>query len=121
MVSIPCKVVFVGESGVGKADIARRYVTGFFNKSLLTATPVENYMTKILYLESEDPSIKFELWDSAGQGKYASLPQIFYKNASVVILVYDITKRNSFTELKKYWIKEVLEYCRRDISRFLYI
>ena len=51
--------------------------------------------------------IKFEIWDTAGQEKYRSLAKVFYKNSSACILVYDITRRNSFEELKNFWINEI--------------
>ena len=58
-------------------------------------------------MEKEKQSIKFEIWDKAGQEKYRSLAKVFYKNASVCILVYDITRRCTFDELKKYWLCQV--------------
>ena len=51
-------------------------------------------------------SIKFDIWDTVGQEKYRSLAKIFYKDAKVIIFVYDITTDYSFEELKKYWYEE---------------
>lgn len=48
-------------------------------------------------------TVKFEIWDTAGQEKYRSINKIFYKDASIVIMVYDITKRNTYEEIKNYW------------------
>ena len=52
--------------------------------------------------------IKFEIWDTAGQEKYRSLTKIFYRDAKVIVFVYDITKEYTFNALKEYWYKEIL-------------
>ena len=109
-------VVLIGESGVGKTSIISRYMTNTFS-STLGSTPGANFTTKTVFLEDENQSIKFEIWDTAGQEKYRSLAKVFYKNASVCILVYEITRRHSFEELKKYWINEVESNASKGISK----
>ena len=116
--SIPCKVVLIGESGVGKTSIISRYISNTFS-SVLMATPGANFTTKTIFLKDENQSIKFEIWDTAGQEKYRALAKVFYKNAAVCILVYDITRRTSFEELKKYWITEIKANASSNASKFL--
>ena len=58
--------------------------------------------------------LKFEIWDTAGQEKYKSMNKIFYKNADVCILVYDITRKDSFEVLKTIWINELKEKVKMD-------
>ena len=111
-----CKVVFIGESGVGKTSIISRYITNSF-KSEMVSTLGANFVTKNVIMEDENQSIKFEIWDTAGQEKYRSLAKVFYKNAAVCILVYEITRRASFEELKKYWIGEVISNASKNISK----
>ena len=82
-----------------------------------TGTSWANFHTKKIFLKEKNKSIKYEIWDTAGQEKYRSLAKIFYKNASVCILVYDITKRQSFEELKLYWIEEIKAQAPKDISK----
>ena len=103
---IPCKVVLIGETGVGKTSIISRYISNTFS-SALTPTPGANFTTKISKFLEYARDIKFEIWDTAGQEKYRSLAKVFYKNSTVCVLVYDITRRASFEELKKYWINEI--------------
>ena len=114
--AIPCKVVLIGESGVGKTSIISRYITNSFNPTI-GSTPGANFTSKTVFLEDENQSIKFEIWDTAGQEKYRSLAKVFYKNASVCILVYEITRKQSFDELQKYWISEVLNNASKNISK----
>ena len=110
--ALPCKVVLIGESGVGKTSIISRYISNTFS-SVLMATPGANFTTKTVFLQDEKQSIKFEIWDTAGQEKYRA-----YKNAAVCILVYDITRRASFDELKKYWIAELKGNASPNVSKF---
>jgi Ras-related protein Rab-22 len=114
--ALTCKVVLIGESGVGKTSIISRYMTNTF-KSQLMSTPGANFVKKNVIMEDEKKSINFEIWDTAGQEKYRSLAKVFYKNATVCVLVYDITRKSSFEAVKNYWIKEIKENAPKDISK----
>ena len=118
--ALPCKVVLIGESGVGKTSIISRYISNTFS-SVLTATPGASFTTKTVYLQEYKQSIKFEIWDTAGQEKYRALAKVFYKNAAVCILVYDITRRKSFEELKNYWVNEIKSNASQNLSKFIII
>lgn len=71
------------------------------------STSGANFATKTTYIDETKQYINFEIWDTAGQEKFRSLAKIFYKNAAILILVYDITRRESFNQLKEFWIKEI--------------
>ena len=114
--AITCKVVLIGESGVGKTSIISRYINNTF-KSQLMSTPGANFVTKNVIMEDDNQSIKFEIWDTAGQERYRSLAKVFYKNAAVCVLVYDITRKTSFNELKNYWFKEIKENAQSNVSK----
>jgi len=118
--ALPCKVVLIGESGVGKTSIISRYISNTFS-SILTATPGASFATKTVYLQDFKQSIKFEIWDTAGQEKYRALAKVFYKNAAVCILVYDITRRSSFDELKNYWINEIKSNASPNLCKLFHI
>ena len=85
------------------------------------STPGANFVTKNIILEDENQSIKFEIWDTAGQERYRALAKVFYKNAAVCVLVYDITRKTSFNELKNYWYKEIKENAQKDVSKIIFI
>ena len=118
--SMPCKVVLIGESGVGKTSIISRYISNKFS-SLFAATPGASFTVKTVFIREYKQSIRFEIWDTAGQEKYRSLTKVFYKSAQVCILVYDITRRASFEELKKYWIKEIKANSSPNLCKFFFI
>ena len=110
---IPCKVVLLGEAGVGKTSLLTRFVSGTFSQLVMSSTG-SSFVTKNIELD-ENNKIKFQIWDTAGQEKYRSLAKIFYQSAAVAILVYDITTQSSFNGLKEYWAKEIREISPEDI------
>ena len=114
--ALTCKVVLIGESGVGKTSIITRYITNEF-KSQMMATSGANYISKYIILEDENQSIKFDIWDTAGQEKFRALAKVFYKNADVCMLIYDITRKSSFDALKDFWVKEVKENAQPNVSK----
>lgn len=101
-----CKVVLIGESGVGKTSIINRYTQNTFS-SVLMSTQGAGFTSKTIFLEEENKSLKFEIWDTAGQEIYRALAKVFYKNAAICVLVYDVTRRSSIEELRKYWMPEI--------------
>ena len=109
-----CKVVLLGEAGVGKTSIISRYVSNTFSDVLMSTTGA-SFATKKVELDDEH-KIKFQIWDTAGQERFRSLAKIFYQNAAVAVLVYDITRRDSFEKLKEFWIKELKENASIDAS-----
>ena len=114
-----CKVVLIGETGVGKNSILDRYIKNTFYEHRMV-TPGTYFITKIIYLKEYNKYIKFELWNINGQEKFRSLARVFYKNASVCILVYDITRRLSFEELKKFWIENIKSYGPSNLSKLFF-
>ena len=60
-------------------------------------------------------SITLDIWDTAGQEKYRSINRFYYKNVKAVVLVYDITDKKSFNELKNYWYGQVKQNCGSDV------
>ena len=109
------KAVLLAESGVGKTSIISRFIDNSFEKNKKSTTGAD-YTGKTMYFdEYGGKKIKFEIWDTAGQEIYRSLTKIFYKDAKIAVLVYDITKRETFEELKKYWYNQIKESATPDI------
>ena len=78
-------------------------------------TPGANFITKKVEFPESKKTIKFEIWDTAGQERYRSLAKVFYNNASACILVYDITKKDSFDDVRDYWIPELKNNAPKNI------
>ena len=101
-----CKAVIVGDSGVGKTCLLSRYISNTFDKdSITTACPT--FVTKELEFPDLDKKLNLDIWDTAGQELYKTLSKLFYKEASIGILVYDISNKSSFESIKNYWYDEL--------------
>ena len=99
------KAVLLGEVGVGKSCIILRYINDIFS-SAHSSTILSTVSSKQIKI-NENSTITFNIWDTAGQEKFRSITKINYKDAAVVILVFDLSNKISFDELKKYWLPEV--------------
>ena len=100
------KVVLIGESGCGKTSIIQQFAYKMFDPNCTTSISSQ-YISKILSFSDIKQSLKIEIWDTAGQERYRSMAKLFYKDAKIIIFVYDSTSKSSFEELKNYWIPEV--------------
>ena len=107
--NITCKVVLVGESGVGKTCIIQRYVNNNYNENT-ESTSTSTYTYKSIDYKALNKSISFDIWDTAGQELYRALAKNFYLNASIGILVYDIRRKQSFEAIKDYWHEQLKEF-----------
>ena len=99
------KVVLLGEAGVGKTCIISQFISGVFDPDTISSLSAQ-FITKTLDYKKYNKSLKFEIWDTAGQERFRSLAKIFYKDAKVICLVYDITSKKSFDELKNFWYEQ---------------
>ena len=93
--------------GVGKSSILTQYIKQIFPESPLPTIAIE-FATKIINYK-EIGNIKAQIWDTAGQEKYKSITSYHYRKAVGALLVYDISRKNTFNncinwynELKKY-------------------
>ena len=110
-----CKVVFLGASAVGKSSILLQYTTNTFDPNMQT-TPGANYMKKEKIFP-DGTKLIFELWDTAGQEKYRALARSFLNNAGICLLIYDITSRETFEEIKNYYINMIKDSASSDIGK----
>ena len=103
-----CKVVLLGDSGVGKTCIISRYISGTFDENSAT-TNGASYCSKNVNYTKLGKNLLLDIWDTAGQEKYKALTKFFYKDAAVCILVYDITRKETFDNLKNFWYTQLKE------------
>ena len=110
---IPVKVVLLGESGVGKTSIISQFTNNKFNPRCPTSVSAQ-FISKQIDFPKYNKTLKFDIWDTVGQEKYRSLAKIFYKDARIIIFVYDITTQFSFEAIKDFWYKETNENADND-------
>ena len=101
------KVTLLGDSGVGKTCIIKKYINGIYNDNT-ESTPGASYSQRILDIQNR--TIRLDIWDTAGQERYLSVGRHLYKDAYIVCLVYDITNAISFKNVKEKWYSELKTY-----------
>jgi small GTP-binding protein len=111
------KIVLIGESGVGKTSIISQFIHKIFQDDIQPSMG-GTFTSKTLLFE-DGKVLRLDIWDTAGQEKYRALTQMFYKDANAAVLVYDITRKDSFEELTKYWFDKIKENSSSDIILFL--
>ncbi|KAH0792571.1 small GTP-binding protein [Histomonas meleagridis] len=100
------KVVFLGSAGVGKTSIINSFMYGQFTNQYEITIGVD-YFTKPIKVGEE--TVNLQIWDTAGQEKFHSLIPTYIRDTSIAVLVYDVSKPQSFESAKE-WYEKVLEY-----------
>ncbi|KYO33557.1 ras-related protein Rab-17 isoform A [Alligator mississippiensis] len=96
------KVVLLGSMAVGKSSLAFRYVKNSFRETMPTVGC--SFFKQMIRLETAN--IMFEIWDTAGQEKYHSVCHLYYRGARAALLVYDISRKETFNRAKL-WLREL--------------
>ena len=95
------KIIIIGDTSVGKTALLSKYLKGIFQASPLPTVATE-FATKIIQIK-EGGYIKAQIWDTAGQEKYKSITYHHYKKSVGGLIVYDITKRSTFENVKNWY------------------
>ena len=109
------KVLLVGNSDVGKSSLILRYVDQIWNDVFVPTIGVD---FKVKSLEIENKSIKLQIWDTAGQERFRNVISSYFKGAHGILLIFDITSRDSFKELEN-WLAEVEKNASTQILKIL--
>ena len=96
---LPIKIILLGDTGVGKSSIIKRYIEDSFDENL-SSTIGSNFLEKIEKIKGQ--KVRLEVWDTAGQEEFRSVTKLFVKNSKIIILVYNVTQKLSFEGLN-YW------------------
>ena len=95
------KLSLIGDGGVGKTSIAQRYVHGVF-KADYKATIGTFISKKEWYFEQLNTSVKFIIWDLAGQDQFQRLWPDYMTDTRSGIIMFDVTNKKSFENIKKW-------------------
>lgn len=105
------KIIFLGDVSVGKTSIIQRYINNFFDVNYTCTIQAEQF-TKVIK-EDNNTSIKLNIWDTAGQEKFRSLTRQYFRDANGAIIVFDLTKKQTFDYVYTY-INEIKNYGEND-------
>ena len=101
------KIVLLGEAGVGKTSIISQFVEQTFQEDIQSSAGGTFSSKTCVY--GNNQILKLEIWDTAGQERYRALTKMFYKDTNAAVLVYDITRKDSFEEMQNYWANQIKE------------
>ncbi|KAI4341522.1 hypothetical protein MLD38_026234 [Melastoma candidum] len=95
-----------GDSAVGKSNLLSRFARDEFH---LDSKPTIGVEFAYRNVRVGDKLIKAQIWDTAGQERFRAITSSYYRGALGALLVYDITRRSTFDEVKK-WLHELREF-----------
>ena len=93
------KLAVVGDTGVGKSSVSDRFARGRFSDYTETTIGAAFLAASV---DRPGHIVKFQIWDTAGQERYRALAPLYYRHAHVVLIVYDLTSRDSFNSARSW-------------------
>jgi small GTP-binding protein len=109
------KLIVIGNSGVGKTNIIKRFKNDDFEMNSRSTVGFE-FISKDIIIQ--DKKIKLQIWDTAGQERYKSITSSFFRGCHGIVAVFDLTKYQSFESIDQ-WVKDAREISGSEISIFL--
>ena len=105
------KMILLGNQAVGKTSIINRYVSDNFSSNIMTSSHM-TYTEKILTIDNQ--KIQLNIWDTVGQEKFRSLSKLFFKDTNIVGLVYSVTDKETFNDLR-FWVDSFKETIGEEV------
>lgn len=97
------KLLLIGDSGVGKSSL----LLSFTSETFEDLSPTIGVDFKVKYVTLGGKRLKLAIWDTAGQERFRTLTSSYYRGAQGIIMAYDVTRRETFTNLSEIWAKEI--------------
>ena len=110
------KVLLLGDSSVGKTCFLLRYCDKSFQEAHLSTIGLD-YRLKSMTLQN-DKNIKLQIWDTAGQDRFRAITKNYYKGANGIILIYDVTNKQSYENVKN-WLTQIKEEANPNVIIYL--
>lgn len=97
------KLLLIGDSGAGKTALLMRHCSNTFSASRISTIGIDFRIKK---MEIDGENIMLQIWDTAGQERFRTITQSYYRGANAILMVYDITDRQTFEGIK-YWSSDI--------------
>jgi Ras-related protein Rab-6A len=104
------KIIFLGDQGVGKSSILNRFAQDKFEQNYQATIGLDFHSKNVAI---NGCNVRLLLYDTAGQEKFKSLIPMYIRDANIIIVVYDITSKESFLHTT-HWVNEVRDLKRDD-------
>ena len=109
------KLLLIGNSSVGKSSLLFRFVENVWDDSFVPTIGVD---FKLKTLEVNGKKVKLQIWDTAGQERFKNITASYYRGGNGVLVVYDITERESFDNLTS-WLIEIEKNANKNVYKLL--
>ena len=109
------KILLVGNSSVGKSSLFLRFVDDVWNDVFVPTIGVD---FKIKTLKINEKNVKLQIWDTAGQERFRTIISSYYKGAQGILLVFDLTEKESFESLNN-WLIEIEKNANKNVIKIL--
>ncbi|CAM9232414.1 unnamed protein product [Heterosigma akashiwo] len=106
------KILMLGDTGVGKTCLLVRYESDSYHPLYITTIGIDY---KIKFLDVDGTKIRLQIWDTAGQERFRTITVSYFKGAHGIMLVYDITDRESFDNIT-HWINQIKEHADSSVN-----
>jgi len=107
------KLTMLGSAAVGKTSLINRYVEGSFSENYMP-TLGANIIRKDVKLDNSNAKIRLIIWDLAGQEKYNVIRSMYFQGCVGALLVYDVTRYNTFSEINDKWLADFKKYVKKE-------
>ena len=109
------KVLFLGNSNVGKSSLFLRFVDDIWNDTFVPTIGVD---FKIKTLEIDQKKVKLQIWDTAGQERFKNIISSYYRGVHGILLIYDVTEKDSYKNLNN-WLIEIEKNANKNVVKVL--
>jgi Ras-related protein Rab-8A len=114
-VSIPIKLMIIGDSGVGKSCLSLRFMDGVFTPTFITTAPVG---IPIKMMDLDGNTVRLQVWDTPGQERFKTITSQYYRGVQGLLVAHDITDQDSFGNVRK-WMESINQHAKAGTKRIL--
>jgi len=98
------KIIIIGEPGVGKTSLVKKFASGQFANDYRASIGTNLFTTKI---SLNKINVSIQIWDIAGQERWIQMRHTYYKGTEGVLIVADLTRKNTFEQIEKFWYPDL--------------
>ncbi len=107
------KITILGDAAVGKTSLINQFVEGAFQEDY-KPTLGANIVRKDVNLEEVNAQVRLIMWDLAGQEKYNVIRSMYFQGCVGALVVYDVTRFQTFENVESKWLKDFKKYVKRE-------
>ena len=101
------KLLIIGDSGVGKSCLLMRFSDDTFASTYASTIGVD---FRVRNIQLNNKKVKLQIWDTAGQERFATISSSYYRGVHGIMIVYDVSNKESFDRVANHWVKELEKY-----------